>query len=333
LLAGKVLIRVDGSATIGLGHIVRCMALADILRPEFDIQFVCKDISEKLALELQKEQLPLVKINANSDLFNLISVNDIVVIDGYDFDVSFQLKIKSFGCKLVCIDDTHHQEYAADLIINHGPSLNKDLYKASKYTRFALGHDYLLLRKAFLDQIPVKREIVSVNNLLVILGGSDIKSLSSHLIDHKIYQHFDTINIVSGASDNSYPQLRSYCEFIPNINLFNNLTDYQLVKLSSKCEICICTASGVSYEMACIGIGMVVCMVSQNQEHFYNFFIENQLASGVRYQNLKDIGKVVDAALSLKNSHSIVSNQIKNQKATFKNDSRGLIKEAFKMIK
>ncbi len=331
-MVGKVLIRVDGSATIGLGHIVRCMALADILRPEFDILFVCKDISEKLVLELQKKQLLLVKINFNSDLFDLISVNDIVVVDGYDFDLSFQLKIKSFGCKLVCIDDTHHQEYAADLIINHGPSSNKDLYKASTYTKFALGHDYLLLRKAFLDQIPVKREIVSVNNLLVILGGSDIKNLSTHLIDHKIYEYFETVNIVSGASDDSYPQLKSYCEFIPNINLFNNLSDYELIKLSSKCEICICTASGVSYEMACVGIGMVVCMVSQNQEHFYNFFVEKQLASGVRYQNLKDIGKVIDAALSLKNSPSNVSDQIKNQKETFKNDSRGLIRDAFKMI-
>lgn len=333
MLASKVLIRVDGSATIGLGHIVRCMALADILRPKFDILFVCKDISEKLVLELQKEQLPLVKINFNSDLFNLISINDIVVIDGYDFDVSFQLKIKSFGCKLVCIDDTHHQEYAADLIINHGPALSKDLYKATKYTKFALGHDYLLLRKAFLDQIPLKRDISSVNNLLVILGGSDIKKLSTHLIDHKIYQYFDTVNIVSGALDDSYPQLKSYCEFIPNINLFSNLSDFELVELSSKCEICICTASGVSYEMACIGIGMVVCMVSQNQEHFYNFFVKKQLACGVRYQNLKDIEKVVDAVLSLKNLPSNISIQIENQKATFNKDSRGLIREAFKMIR
>ena len=332
-MVGKVLIRVDGSATIGLGHIVRCMALADILRPEYDILFVCKDISEKLALELQKEQLPLVKINCNSDLFDLVSINDIVVIDGYDFDVSFQLKIKSFGCKLVCIDDTHHQEYAADLIINHGASINKDLYKASTYTKFALGHDYLLLRKAFLDQIPLKRVIESVNNLLVILGGSDIKKLATHLIDHKIYQYFDKVNIVSGASDNSYPQLKSYCEFIPNINLFSNLSDYELVELISKCEICICTASGVSYEMACIGIGMVICMVSQNQEHFYNFFVEKQLATGVRYSNLRDIGKVVDSVLSLKNSPSNISIQIENQKATFKKDSRGLIREAFKMIR
>ncbi len=332
-MVGKVLIRVDGSATIGLGHIVRCMALADILRPEYDILFVCKVISEKLALELQKEQLPLVKINCNSDLFDLVSINDIVVIDGYDFDVSFQLKIKSFGCKLVCIDDTHHQEYAADLIINHGPSINKDLYKASTYTKFALGHDYLLLRKAFLDQIPLKRVIESVNNLLVILGGSDIKKLATHLIDHKIYQYFDKVNIVSGASDNSYPLLKSYCEFIPNINLFSNLSDYELVELSSTCEICICTASGVSYEMACIGIGMVICMVSQNQEHFYNFFVEKQLATGVRYSNLRDIGKVVDSVLSLKNSPSNISIQIENQKATFKKDSRGLIRETFKMIR
>lgn len=333
MLAVKVLIRVDGSATIGLGHIVRCMALADILRPEFDILFVCKDVSEKLVLELQKEQLPLAKINCNTDLFKLISIGDIVVIDGYDFDLSFQVKIKSFGCKLVCIDDTHHQEYAADLIINHGPGLNKDLYKAMKYTKFALGHDYLLLRKAFLDQIPVKRDITRVNNLLVILGGSDIKKLSIQLIEHKIYEYFDQVNIVSGASDNSYPQLKSYCESIPNIRLFNNLSDYELVELGAKCEICICTASGVSYEMACIGIGMVVCMVSQNQEHFYNFFVEKQLAYGVKYQNLKDIGKVVDAALLLKSLPSNISKQIENQKATFNKDSKGLIRAAFKMIR
>lgn len=332
-MAGKVLIRVDGSPSIGLGHFVRCIALADILRQEFDVLFVCREISEKLLLELQKEQIALVKINCNSDFFYFINDGDVVVIDGYDFDLAFQLKVKSFGCKLVYIDDTHHQEYAADLIINHGPSLSKDLYKAMTYTKFALGHDYLLLRKAFLDQIPVKRAIPVVNNLLVILGGSDIKKISTHLIDHKIYQYFNKVNIVSGASDNSYPQLKSYCEFIPNIELFNNLSDYELVDLTAKCEICICTASGVSYEMACIGIGMVVCMVSQNQEHFYDFFVEKKLACGVRYQNFKDIEKIVAVALSLKNSPSNISKQIENQKATFNKDSRSLISEAFKMMR
>ena len=44
----KVYIRADGSHDIGLGHLIRCIALAHMLKNDFDITFVCKEIPEKI---------------------------------------------------------------------------------------------------------------------------------------------------------------------------------------------------------------------------------------------------------------------------------------------
>ena len=38
-MKGLVKVRADGSAEIGLGHLVRCIALAEMLQDDFDIEF------------------------------------------------------------------------------------------------------------------------------------------------------------------------------------------------------------------------------------------------------------------------------------------------------
>ena len=41
----QILFRVDGNSDIGLGHIYRTLALAEILKDRFDIEFVTKSNS------------------------------------------------------------------------------------------------------------------------------------------------------------------------------------------------------------------------------------------------------------------------------------------------
>ena len=50
-LKPKVYIRTDGSPEIGLGHLTRCIALAYMLKKDFAITFVCKEIPEKISRE------------------------------------------------------------------------------------------------------------------------------------------------------------------------------------------------------------------------------------------------------------------------------------------
>ena len=124
----KVYIRTDGSPEIGLGHVVRCVSLAHMLKNDFTIHFFVLEIPDSLKNEITQNGWDVTFIDRESDFLNKLTGNEIVVIDGYQFDSEYQKEIKSKGCKLVCIDDFHDQHFYADLVINHAPGVSKDDY-------------------------------------------------------------------------------------------------------------------------------------------------------------------------------------------------------------
>src|ERR1700744_1135916 len=197
----EIYIRADGSSKIGLGHIVRCTALAHMLKDNFKITFVCKEIPEQSKVDLQKSDFELILINTEEEFFKLLDLDKIVVLDGYDFDTNYQKKIKSTGCKLVCIDDLHDKEFVADLIINHAPGVKPKNYKAQLYTQFALGLDYALLRPAFLEQAKKERKIENIKTVLICFGGADFKNLTeSTLQTVSQFKEFKNILVITGTS-------------------------------------------------------------------------------------------------------------------------------------
>ena len=149
-MINKIYIRVDGNSDIGLGHVTRCIALAHMLKVDYEIRFYSKFIPDSICNELFSNGIELKKINDEASFLNAIESRQIVVLDGYKFDTEYQRQIKSRGAKLICIDDLHDKKFYADLIINHAPGVKPENYSAQYYTQFCLGPEYALLRPVFL---------------------------------------------------------------------------------------------------------------------------------------------------------------------------------------
>ncbi len=120
----RIIFRADGNAIIGLGHIVRCLALAEILSPAFDCSFITKKsdkISEFISPYCSVNEIPpLPAMEEISVVREFVTKNDILVVDSYEFTGEYQHEIKSYVKKLVVIDDMAAIHFYADLIINHG---------------------------------------------------------------------------------------------------------------------------------------------------------------------------------------------------------------------
>ena len=158
----KIYFRTDGNNHIGLGHVIRCLALADMLKEEFECVFATRFVNKYIIEEIEKSCLSYIKLKEDhnkhfEDFLTYINKEDIVVLDNYFFTTEYQIIIKNVGCKLVCIDDMHDKHYVADAVINHGPSLRENQFSVESYTKLCLGLDYALLRKPFLNVIPRKR--------------------------------------------------------------------------------------------------------------------------------------------------------------------------------
>ena len=171
----KVVFRADGNSEIGLGHVIRSLALSEMLKKEFDCVFAIQEPSEALYEQIMAAcgniiQLPACSENEYTfinELDNYLFGNEIVVLDGYRFSTNYQQQIKSKGCSLVCIDDIHSYYFVADAIINHAGGISKDEYSSEKYTQFYLGPQFALLRPPFLMSHRSLQNATSITSLLI----------------------------------------------------------------------------------------------------------------------------------------------------------------------
>ena len=142
--------RVDADGAIGLGHLIRCLALGEMLQREYQVVFHCRPLSLLLIKEIESRGFRYYEVIDDAEWVVGLNSSNCVVLDGYQFKYELELSIKLTGATLVTIDDLFSRSFAADLIINHSPKANSKLYSSLPFTLFALGNDYVLLRSVFL---------------------------------------------------------------------------------------------------------------------------------------------------------------------------------------
>jgi len=272
-LKPEVLIRADGGSTVGLGHLVRCFALAHMLKVDFQITFFCKAIPCEISKEFKEAGFELRKIKNEEEFFQELRANHIAVLDGYDFDTDYQRKIKEKGCKLVCVDDLHNQEIMADLIINHTPGIIPDDYKTQPYACFALGPDYALLRPAFLYQAKRGRKVEKLDTLLIAFGGADPKNLTLEAVKAALkFDTFKKIIIVTGAAYEIKEGLLQLVSSNQRIEHRHAISEEKMMKTMLETDLAILPASGVLIEALATGCMVIAGRYAENQKFVYGNF-------------------------------------------------------------
>ncbi|WP_448699652.1 UDP-2,4-diacetamido-2,4,6-trideoxy-beta-L-altropyranose hydrolase [Mucilaginibacter sp. AW1-3] len=273
--AGTVKFRVDGNAQIGLGHLVRSIALAQMLQGMFKITFISKEIPPEIISEIESNGFAYQSVSHESAFFSLINHHDIIVLDGYSFDVDYQKQIKSTGCKLVFIDDLHNQDYLADLIINHAPGVGAADYRAKYFTQFALGPDYALLRPPFLNNTKQAISKNEIETVFVCFGGSDSKNITQLVASIiKRYKTFKKIILVTGAAYNFSNSLIETIAGDPRFFLNRAVNSETMVDLIAQAQLAIVPCSGILQEVLSIGPQIISGMYVDNQKYFFEKYRE-----------------------------------------------------------
>lgn len=269
----SVVFRADGNNQIGLGHLTRCLSIAQMLKSHYQILFVCKEITKNLKKEILSLGFSYQQIDDDKELFQFAKAGDIVVLDHYKLDSDFQLQVKNNECWLVCIDDLHDKIYHADLIINHAPNISAYVYKAQPYTQFALGLDYALLRPAFLTAGVKAKPKKSIENVFVCFGGSDYKNLTQDTLEIlKLDRRFKRINIVVGDAYASLQNLKQSIKEDVRISLYVALDATQMAELIKQSDLCIVPASGILQEVIALQAKAISGMYADNQINIFSEF-------------------------------------------------------------
>jgi UDP-2,4-diacetamido-2,4,6-trideoxy-beta-L-altropyranose hydrolase len=180
----KIIFRADGGPDIGLGHFVRTLALADMLRKDFPCTYATRPPTAWQRREMEAVCHDWIELPADARHFDAflgyLQGDEIVVLDNYYFDTGYQRAIKDKGCQLVCIDDIHDKHFVADVVINHAVGVPRAAYSMEPYTRLLLGYSYAMLRHEFLHEpLGEERKRYSV---LVLMGGADPKNITPQMV-------------------------------------------------------------------------------------------------------------------------------------------------------
>lgn len=271
----RIVLRADCGASIGVGHVFRCLSLAEMLKENYFVVFAIQypfDMIAHLLLGTVDEIFALEKTNNyTSDalqLLNSLDSSDIVVLDGYRFTSEYQRIIKKSGCKIVAIDDLHMWHQYADIIINHSEGVNELSYSKEPYSKLCLGLDYAILRKPFLEHSFQERRPQNISKVVVSMGAGDIDNVSQKFAEALLQlNEIEEIHLLIGAVNPNQTNIRRFVNETntSKVIIHHSLSAEDIVLLLRKCHVCICPASNTSIECCALGTGLVSGFTAENQ--------------------------------------------------------------------
>ncbi len=299
MIKGTIYFRADGDSERGLGHLVRCIALAQMLDRCFSITFCCIHIPASLQEDIKNHGFQLQLIQTESGFLSLLSEKDIVVLDGYHFTTAFQQQIKQTGCKLACIDDLHELPFVADLIINYAPGVQPADYIAAKETIFALGLEYVLLRKPFLLTALNNRQVKKSESVLICFGGSDVYNLTGRAFSVvKRFAQFKKIVLITGAVYSFISELEQSIKADSRAQHFHAIDGNDMCTQMTQTDLAIIPSSSIMLEAMAAGMMIAGSMYVDNQKIFYETLKQQNVFIDAADFSEEAIHTAVEKALS-----------------------------------
>jgi len=298
-----LIIRVDASFDIGMGHFMRCLALAQAwLRDGGKVIYAMSDADH---LRQRLEELDIGYLDISSAPGCLDDAGEVInyskkfnaswiILDGYHFKTDYQIFIKDYDFNLLVIDDDGKLDfYCADIILNQNLHASPNLYSnRMDYTELLLGNKYVLLREEFLEWRDWNREVKPViNHLLVTLGGSDKNNYSLKIIRalERLSSLELEINVLVGVSN---PHINVLKEFIMgsdlDITILENVRD--MPGIMAWADLAFTGGGTTVWEMAFMGLPTIVGATSP---------VEELLIKGLNKCNLfLNVGRISEVTVS-----------------------------------
>ena len=296
LIPLNILIRCDASIEIGLGHVTRCLVLAQQFKDlGHHVTFAMKDF--QLGTEKVKQQdfqvciaptyldytvwlLALVK-----ELTINIFIGD--VRDELPVDAIIQLKKKNI--LTVAIDEPSDYRKACDLCF-YPPHAQLDKLDWSGFKgEIKQGLEYVLLRPEFYRTSFRKKN--SIKNVLVMMGGTDPKRLTMQVIENlKQYSEIEVHSIISAShpDKNLIEKSKTTLHFnIVDMSVFLENFDYAIISFGM-----------TAYELIALGIPSTHISLNNDHKVASEYFTKNKLANSLHIESINNKKNIIDPTLS-----------------------------------
>ena len=280
-----VLFRVEGGRVpkLGTGHLVRCLVLAELLGSRGRrVHFLLRELPGGVDL-VKNKQNPATVLPAEADpagelevlkrLCSELSVATIV----FDLPDSSSL-VKKLGplpgVKLVAVDELD-QRFPPWLDVLVDPRLwAEEVRNRLGSSRCLLGPEYQVIDPSWSEFKKDNQQIASkVRQVTVSLGGADPMGLTPRVVRELTdYRRFEVVNVVYGPAATIFNKKLSG----RNIRLYRAPENFPA--LVSGSDIVITSGGRTPYELASIGMPMIIVPTIEHERHTAAAFTERGLA-------------------------------------------------------
>lgn len=241
----RIVFRVDGDFNIGLGHLVRSLALANSLRGDgFEIGFLTMTSLVKEAAE--REGYSCWSIKDKFDWPDTLKA-DLIITDINHTPVDYMKRLRSSGARLVTFDDLGQGRDLADL------KVDANLSPSSGSSRCLYGPDYIILRKEFGQYARREKKIERViRQILVSMGGSDPSNLTLKVVEALKELNLPILaNIIIGRAFGQKERLLESIEGGERFRIEEDAAD--IPNKMYEADLAVISAGVTMFELACTG--------------------------------------------------------------------------------
>ena len=263
-----LLVRADASATIGVGHAMRCLALAEAwLDGGGDVTFAMNDVPDALARRIERAGARVSRVRSAEDTARVARELGarFAVVDGYHLGAAHQEALA--GTRLLVIDDAGETATtAAALVLNQNAHASPALYSAlGSAPELLLGPTYALLRREFQASAarPARATPALARRVLVTFGGADTAQLAPRALEALAPLDGLEVLLVAGAANPHASALRAPAGACATIRVEIAVDD--MAEKMRAVDLALIAAGSTSWELAACGVPMLAVITADNQ--------------------------------------------------------------------
>ena len=262
----KVAFRVEGGRTIGMGHVMRCLALARVLAGRgHEVTFLC---SRETARALRNQWrgahcvimavgLPELCDAARCKAWLSKMRMDWLVVDHYQLGYAFESVLRDV-IFVLSIDDLA-RIHNANIVLDTALGADKRYRNRLKSGRGLFGPRYALLRSGI---IKARRLFAETSRIFVSFGGADPHDMTQRTAK-LLAGVCEEVDFVVGYPYQQKETLTALCKTQPGWRLYVNSAAPEMLMAQS--VLALGAGGTMTWERLAVGVPSVVVSIADNQ--------------------------------------------------------------------
>jgi len=294
----NVVIRVDASAAIGTGHVMRCLTLANALRARGStVTFICREHEGHLCNHVHASGFAICGLPApeqtasasgrddyavwlgvpqNVDAGQTLACfhqddtpADWLVVDHYGLDAVWENRVRNLALNTLVIDDIANRPHVCKMLLDQNLNWSpQERYQSlvPRDCRLLLGPQYALLREEFANMANgLRARSGHIGRILIFFGGTDPSGetlKACRAVAAQIPNNV-IVDVIAGASNPRRDDIASLCRTDARFHYHYRVAN--MAELIHAADLAIGAGGTSTWERTFLALPTVTVAVAENQ--------------------------------------------------------------------